>query len=109
MRLNAQGRQDDAEGHGLHRDTLEVDSWLRTQSLPEGEHTPWILWLLTQIAYAILPLVLLAQTKKKSWRSPVGAPVTRASDLRQRHWELALGEFAVLTPTVLFPIALRRF
>lgn len=44
-----------------------------------------------------------------SWRSPVGAPVTRSSDLPHRLWQLSLGEFAILTPRIQFPIAPRRF
>jgi hypothetical protein len=46
---------------------------------------------------------------KIPWRSPVGAPVTRSSDLPHRFGQLSLGEFAVLTPTVQFPVAPRRF
>src|SRR5512135_2649640 len=44
-----------------------------------------------------------------SWRSPVGAPVTRSSDLPHRFWQSSLGERPILTPTVKFPIAPRRF
>ncbi len=43
------------------------------------------------------------------WRSPVGAPVTSSSGHPHRFRQLALGEFAVLTPTVQFPIAPRSF
>src|SRR5512135_3478665 len=42
-------------------------------------------------------------------RSPVGAPVTRSSDLPHRFWQSSLGERPILTPTVQFPIAPRRF
>jgi hypothetical protein len=44
-----------------------------------------------------------------SWRSPVGAAVTNSSDLPHRYWLCALGERAILTPTVQFLIAPRRF
>src|SRR5512135_848246 len=42
-------------------------------------------------------------------RSPVGAPGTSSSDLPHRLWQLACGQFAVLTPAVQFPIAPRCF
>ena len=41
-------------------------------------------------------------------RSPVGAPGTSSSGLPHRSWQLALGEFAILTPTVQLPVASRR-
>src|ERR1700682_4954754 len=44
-----------------------------------------------------------------SCRSPVGAPVTSSSGLPHRFWQFSLGEFAVLTPTVQFPITPRHF
>jgi hypothetical protein len=53
------------------------------------------------------PFMILA--RKISWRSPVGAPVTRSSDLPHRFWQSSLGERPILTPTVKFPIAPRRF
>src|SRR5512135_1366309 len=54
-------------------------------------------------------LALCRVVEKFPWRSPVGAPVTRSSDLPHRFWQSSLGERPILTPTVKFPIAPRRF
>src|SRR4051812_49992096 len=43
-----------------------------------------------------------------AWRSPVGAPVPRSSDLPDRLGQFPLREFAVLTPMLQLAIAPRR-
>src|SRR5687767_9214111 len=55
------------------------------------------------------PAHRLATGRKISWRSPVGAPVTRSSDLPHRLWQLTFRELTILTPMVQFPVAPRRF